>query len=98
MNWKQLATTLALLSPLAALAVRAADNTGLKAGVVIELPGSAGKFDFLQVDAARHRLLAAHEKDDTFDLFDLTTSKLITRLKLGGVVDALADPETPRYF
>jgi len=70
----------------------------LKPGVVIELKDSAGKFDFLQVDATRHRLLAAHEKDDTFDVFDLDTNKLLARLKLGGVVDSVADPKTDRYF
>ncbi len=42
----------------------------------IEIPHSTGKFDFLRVDSKRHRLLAAHEKDETSDFIDL---KMATR-------------------
>jgi len=67
-------------------------------GPVITVSGSTGKFDFLEIDPARHRLLGAHEKDDTADFFDLNTHQLITRLKLGGVVHVITDPQTNRYF
>lgn len=88
--------------PLALLALTAAafaaDKPVLVPGASIELKGSTGKSDFLQVDAVNRRLLGAHEKDDTLDLFDLDTHKLIARVKLGGVVEALLDAKTGRYF
>ena len=90
---------LALLAlPLGRLSFGASAPPLLVDGPVITLPDSAGKFDFLEIDAARHRLLAAHEKDDTADFIDLTTLKVITRLKLGSVVHIITDPETGRYF
>lgn len=76
----------------------ASDRPLLVDGPAITLPGSTGKFDFLGIDPARHRLLGAHEKDGTADFFDLNTHQLITRLKLGGVVHVIADPQTNRYF
>lgn len=88
----------AFVSLAAVLPAHGSGQPVLKPGTTIELKDSAGKFDFLQVDATRHRLLAAHEKDDTFDVFDLAAGKLLTRLKLGGVVDSVADPKTARYF
>jgi DNA-binding beta-propeller fold protein YncE len=67
-------------------------------GPAITLADSKGKFDFLEIDPARHRLLGAHEKDGTADFFDLNTLKVIARLKLGAVVHVISDPETGRYF
>jgi len=67
-------------------------------GPGIELAGSKGKFDFLQVDEARHRLLASHEVDGTADFFDLDTQRLLARVKLGTVVDIVPDPQVNRYF
>ena len=37
----------------------------------VQIPHSSGKFDFLRIDAKRHRLLAAHENDGTADIIDL---------------------------
>lgn len=79
----------------------AAADTGkplLVEGPVITLADSTGKFDFLEIDPARHRLLGAHEKDGTADFFDLNTGKLLGRLKLGTVVHIIPDPESGRYF
>ena len=76
----------------------AADQPVLKPGAVVEIPDSAGKFDFLEIDAARHRLLASHEKDETADFIDLNTNKLIARVKLGPVVDTVVDPKTGNYY
>lgn len=67
-------------------------------GKLITLPDSPGKFDFLEIDPVRHRLLAAHEKDGTADFFDLIKGELLGRLKLGSVVHIIADPESNRYF
>src|ERR1700680_2395984 len=64
----------------------------------IEIPQSAGKFDFLRIDSKRQRLLAAHEKDGTSDFLDMQTHALITRLKLGAAVDTAMDPESNFYY
>ena len=70
----------------------------LKPGARIEIPNAPGKFDFLEVDPAAHRLLAGHEKDDTADFFDLTANKLIARVKVGPAVGVTVDPKTGNYF
>ena len=70
----------------------------LKSGASIPIPASPGKFDFLAVDPAAHRLLAGHEKDDTADFFDLDTNKLIARVKVGPCVGLTVDPKTGNYF
>ncbi len=89
---------LAALGLVAWPAARAADATVLTRGAVIEIPDAPGKFDFLEVDAARHRLLASHEKDETADFIDLNARQLITRVKLGPVVDTVVDPQTGNYY
>jgi YVTN family beta-propeller protein len=70
----------------------------LKPGASITIPASPGKFDFLTVDSATHRLLAGHEKDETADFFDLDTNQLIARVKVGPAVGVTVDPKTGRYF
>ncbi len=67
-------------------------------GRLITIPDSHGKFDFLEVDAGRHRLLASHEKDGTADFIDLNTATLLGRIRLGPAVCMAADPKTDRYF
>lgn len=64
----------------------------------IEIAKSAGKFDFLRIDAKRRRLLAAHENDGTADYFDLRNNTLITRLKVGGAVDTAIDADSQHYY
>ncbi|MDB6116133.1 MAG: hypothetical protein JWQ62_3078, partial [Lacunisphaera sp.] len=76
----------------------AAAQPVLQPGAAITIPGSSGKFDFLAVDPAAHRLLAGHEKDDTADFFDLGTNKLIARVKVGPCVGVTVDPKTGNYF
>jgi DNA-binding beta-propeller fold protein YncE len=80
------------------LVSRAAQPLPLTPGATIELPHSAGKFDFLRVDSQRHRLLAAHENDGTADYFDLQKGVLITRLKVGGAVDTAVDADSQFYY
>jgi YVTN family beta-propeller protein len=64
----------------------------------VEIEHSSGKFDFLRIDALRHRLLAAHENDGTMDYIDLHTNSLITRLKVGGAVDSAVDTASKFYY
>ncbi|HWX69117.1 MAG TPA: hypothetical protein VNY25_05390 [Steroidobacteraceae bacterium] len=64
----------------------------------IEIPQSAGKFDFLRVDANRNRLLAAHEKDGTSDFIDLKKHSVIARVKVGSAVDTATDSDSKFYY
>ena len=64
----------------------------------IELPQSAGKFDFLRVDPKRNRLLAAHVQDGTSDVFDLKTHSLVARVKVGSAVDTAVDVDSTFYY
>jgi DNA-binding beta-propeller fold protein YncE len=67
-------------------------------GATIEIGDSKGKFDFLRVDSKRNRLLAAHEKDGTADIFDLKAATLIKRIKVGDAVDTAMDPQSKNYY
>jgi DNA-binding beta-propeller fold protein YncE len=79
--------------------IAAADQpVNLQPAASIELPDSKGPFDFLQIDAKRNRLLAAHQKDGTADYFDLAKNKLIARIKLGAAVDHAVDATSTVYF
>src|SRR5579863_5255362 len=64
----------------------------------VEIPHSKGKFDFLRIDASRHRLLAAHENDGTADYIDMQKGTLIKRLKVGGPVDTAVDADAKLYY
>lgn len=86
-----------LLAALTLGSLVAADQP-LKPGVLVTIPDAAGKFDFLEVDAARHRLLASHENSGTADIIDLTSNKILARVKLGTVVDTIVDPKTGNYY
>src|SRR6202166_826996 len=79
-------------------AVAAADTLPAAPAASIEIPHSAGKFDFLRIDPQRHRLLAAHENDGTADYIDLQKNSLITRLKVGGAVDTAVDQDSKFYY
>ena len=76
----------------------AADRPALVPGTLVTIPASTGKFDFLEMDSGRHRLLASHEKDETADFIDLTAGTVLARVKLGPVVDTVVDPKTGNYY
>src|SRR5260221_13796244 len=81
-----------------ALSARAAEPLGWKSSALVEIPNSTGKFDFLRIDASRHRLLAAHENDGTADYIDMQKGTLIKRLKIGGAVDTAVDTDAKLYY
>lgn len=88
-----------LAQALTPVPARAAESSALLApGATIKIPDSHGKFDFLEIDPYRHRLLASHEKDGTADFINLDTDTLIKRIKLGPAVCMATDPRTGRYF
>jgi YVTN family beta-propeller protein len=70
----------------------------LHPGPTMEIPYTTGKFDFLEIDGPRRRLLAAHEKSGTADFFDLTTYNLLARVDTGPAVHIATDPQTGIYF
>ena len=79
----------------------AADADGIltmSPGASVEIRDSKGKFDFLRIDARRHRLLTAHENDGTADYIDIQKGALITRLKVGGAVDTAVDADSKFYY
>jgi DNA-binding beta-propeller fold protein YncE len=78
--------------------LKAADKPLLVPGATIKIPDSKGKFDFLEVDPVRHRLLAAHEKDGTADFLDLKTNAVLARLKAGPAVGITADAKSDKYY
>jgi DNA-binding beta-propeller fold protein YncE len=55
----------------------------LKPGKVIKMPGGAGKFDWMMVDARTDCLLAGHKGVGTLDVLDLKNDKLKASLKVG---------------
>ena len=65
---------------------------------LIKIAGAPGKFDFLAVDSALHRLLAAHEKDGTADFLDLNSGAVLARLKVGPAVGIAADSPAGKYY
>ncbi|GAC1452682.1 MAG: hypothetical protein PVSMB6_05370 [Steroidobacteraceae bacterium] len=73
-------------------------NLAWPAAATLEIPQSAGKFDFLHVDAKRDRLLAAHEKDGTADFIDLRKPALLARVKVGAAVDTAVDADSKFYY
>jgi YVTN family beta-propeller protein len=81
-----------------ALSARADAPLDWKPTATVEIPNSTGKFDFLRIDASRHRLLAAHENDGTADYIDMQKGTLIKRLKVGGPVDTAVDADAKLYY
>ena len=82
---------------LAALSA-AAQAPLLVSDATITLADSKGKFDFLEIDATRHRLLAAHEKDGTADFLDLKSGAILARLKVGPAVGLAVDAQADKYY
>jgi DNA-binding beta-propeller fold protein YncE len=70
----------------------------LAAEAPILVPGSTGSFDFLQVDAAQRRLLAAHTGNNSLDVFDLDSGKLIKHVPTGKAQGEAVDAEDGKYY
>jgi len=60
-------------------------------GQPILVPESTGSFDFLRADEANRRLLAAHTGNNTLDVFDLDTGKLIKHVPVGKAQSDVVD-------
>jgi DNA-binding beta-propeller fold protein YncE len=70
----------------------------LTAGTPILLPGTHGRFDFIRIDTAAHRLLLGHEGNQSFDVFDLGAKKLLKSVPTGTAQDAAVDVKRGNYY
>ncbi len=62
------------------------------------VPDSTGSFNFLQIDAANHRLLAAHTGNNSLDVFNLADGKLIKHVPTGKAQDVAVDAAAGKYY
>src|SRR5579884_3011208 len=60
-------------------------NSSLQPASPIEVPGRSGRFDFMEVDSARDRILAAHKEAGTLEILDLKSGKLLPAVHVGHV-------------
>jgi DNA-binding beta-propeller fold protein YncE len=70
----------------------------LTAGEPILLPGTHDGFDFIRLDANANRLLLGHEGNKSFDVFDLSTRKLLKVVPTGTSQDATVDAKRGCYY
>jgi DNA-binding beta-propeller fold protein YncE len=81
---------------LTGLPTKAADL--LIPGAPVALSGTHGKFDFLSIDANKHRLLAAHTGNASLDVIDLDKQVLIKSIPTGAAQSSVVDAKGDRYF
>jgi DNA-binding beta-propeller fold protein YncE len=70
----------------------------LVAEAPIIVPDSKGGFDYLQVDEPLRRLLANHTGNNTLDIFDLDSGKLIKHVPTGKAQGVAVDASSGKYF
>ena len=70
----------------------------LKPNEPIEIAGTHGKFDFLEIDVKNGRILAAHAGNSTLDVFDAKDGRLIRFVKTGVVQDVAIDSAGGAYY
>lgn len=74
-----------------------AQTAPLTPGDPIPLPGSTGRYDFIQFDAAGNRLLLGHEENKSFDVFDLASRQLKV-IPTGTAQDVTTDSKNGLYY
>jgi DNA-binding beta-propeller fold protein YncE len=80
------------------------DTTTSRAGAPLAadepllLDKTQGRFDFLRVDSANHRLLLAHTGNKSLDVVDLNTKKLLKSVPTGAAQDSAVDAKNGRYY
>ncbi len=75
-----------------------ANASPLTAGDPILLPGTHGGFDFIRIDTAANRLLLGHEGNKSFDVFDLSSRKLLKSVPTSTAQDAAVDVKRGNYY
>jgi YVTN family beta-propeller protein len=86
-----------LLVALSAPLARAAEAPLVMEPAIV-VQDSKGGFDFLEVDEANHRLLANHTGNNTLDVFDAGTGKLIKHIATGKAQGVAIDPVGGKYY
>ena len=74
-----------------------AQTAPLTPGDPIPLPGTSGGYDFIQFDSAGNRLLLGHERNKSFDVFDLNSRQLKV-VPTGTSQDAATDTKNGLYY
>jgi DNA-binding beta-propeller fold protein YncE len=75
-----------------------AELAPLTLGQPIVVPGTKGRFDYLQIDEKLNRLLAAHTANGTLDIINLPDGKLIKSVSTGKTQGAVVDTDHNRYY
>ena len=76
--------------------VQAAAPLALQEPIIV--PDSKGGFDYLQVDAPARRLLANHTGNNTLDVLDLDSGKLIKHIPTGKAQGVAVVADAGRYY
>ena len=93
---RTLAGTLCALSLIAAGNLRAEDL--LAPEPPLKLKGTKGRFDFLAIDDAGRRLLAAHTGNASLDIIDIDHSKLVKSVPSGKAQAPAIHPNAKTYY
>ncbi|CAN5519135.1 hypothetical protein BH09VER1_BH09VER1_51410 [soil metagenome] len=64
----------------------------------VELVGTKGKFDSIEIDAAARRLLACHTENNTLDVVGLGDGKLTKSIPTGAAQGVAIDAKNGRYY
>jgi DNA-binding beta-propeller fold protein YncE len=75
-----------------------AEPAPLTLGQPIVVPGTKGRFDYLQIDEKLNRLLAAHTANGTLDIINLPDGKLIKSVSTGKIQGAVVDADHNQYY
>ncbi len=75
-----------------------AEPAPLTLGQPIVVPGTKGRFDYLQIDEKLNRLLAAHTANGTLDIISLPDGKLIKSVSTGKTQGAVVDTDHNKYY
>ena len=75
-----------------------AEPAPLTLGQPIVVPGTKGRFDYLQIDEKLNRLLAAHTANKTLDIISLPDGKLIKSVSTGKIQGAVVDTDHNQYY
>ncbi|MEY2603652.1 MAG: hypothetical protein QOH31_1433 [Verrucomicrobiota bacterium] len=75
-----------------------AEPAPLTLGQPIVVPGTKGRFDYLQIDEGLNRLLAAHTANGTLDIISLPDGKLIKSVSTGKTQGAVVDTDHNQYY
>jgi DNA-binding beta-propeller fold protein YncE len=75
-----------------------ADQEPLTPTDSVEIAGTSGRFDYLEIDGELDRLLANHTQNKTLDIINLADGKLIKSIPTGAAQGAAIDSKSNRYY